>query len=67
MKFNPCTGACTDDGTHCKGCDRTHEDIAAMRSLVGDVVSFAQEKGYDNPEEFAESFGKNVRYKLLNA
>ncbi len=35
MKFKPCTGKCTTEGTHCEGCGRTHEEVAAMRRFGG--------------------------------
>ena len=35
MKFSPCiAGKCTDQGTHCEGCGRTHEEIAETK--IGD-------------------------------
>jgi Ca-activated chloride channel family protein len=42
MKFNPCTGECTDDGTHCEGCGRSHEEIEEMRNQVAGLVEFAR-------------------------
>lgn len=36
MKFNPCRGGafCTDVGTHCEGCGRSHVEIAETKVLV---------------------------------
>ena len=34
MKFSPCNGKCTEDGTHCEGCGRSHEEIAEMRAVL---------------------------------
>lgn len=28
MKFGPCIGGCTNEGTHCEGCGRSHEEVA---------------------------------------
>ena len=65
MKFNPCiSGKCTDQGTHCEGCGRSHEDIAETKKLVKALVDFAQAKGYENSEDFANFIGKSLLNKL---
>jgi hypothetical protein len=65
MKFNPCIpGQCTDQGTHCEGCGRSHEDIAETKKLVKALVDFAQRKGYENSEDFANFIGKSLLNKL---
>lgn len=64
MKFNPCTDNCTYEGTHCEGCGRPHKDIAEMKSLVMALVNFAQEKGYENHQDFADSVSKSIVKKL---
>jgi len=67
MKFSPCiSGKCTEEGTHCEGCGRTHEEIAETKRLVKEVVSFAQAQGYENIEDFASFIGKSVLKKLQN-
>jgi hypothetical protein len=67
MKFNPCvSGKCTDQGTHCEGCGRSHEEIAETKKLIGNLVSFAQKMGYENQEDFANFVGKNLLKKLQN-
>lgn len=66
MKFNPCTGLCTEDGTHCEGCGRSHEEIAQLRAHVKSLVEFARKMDYENIEEYTESIAKNVKYKLQN-
>ncbi len=67
MKFSPCiSGKCTDHGTHCEGCGRSHEEIAETKRLVGNLVSFAQKMDYDNHEEFANFISKSVLKKLQN-
>lgn len=66
MKFNPCTGLCTEDGDHCEGCGRSHVEIAEFRKHVKALVEFAREMNYENVEEYAEAVGKSVKYKLLN-
>ncbi len=68
MQFNPCRGKdyCTEDGPHCEGCGRSHEEIAATRKLIGAVAAFVQQMGYENYEEFTgfigEKAGKKVKY-----
>jgi hypothetical protein len=65
MRFSPCiSGQCTEDGTHCKGCGRTHEEIAVTKRLIKEVVDFAQTQGYENIEDFADFIGKSVLKKL---
>ena len=65
MKFNPCvSGQCTTEGTHCEGCGRTHEEIAETKKLIMTLVSFAQQKGYENVEDFSNFVGKSVLGKL---
>ena len=65
MKFNPCiAGQCTDQGTHCEGCGRSHEDIAETKKLVKALVDFAQRKDYENSEDFALFIGKSLLNKL---
>lgn len=67
MKFSPCiSGKCTEYGTHCEGCGRSHEEIAETKQLVGTVVSFVQKMGYENHEDFVNFVGKNVLKKLQN-
>jgi len=62
--FNPCNGECTEDGAHCKGCGRSHEDIAEMRRLVGALVAYAEQKEYENIEDFANGVAGSIRYAM---
>jgi hypothetical protein len=65
MKFNPCiSGQCTEDGTHCLGCGRSHEEIAETKKLVGALVDFAEKMGYKNHADFAEFISKSLLKKL---
>jgi hypothetical protein len=65
MKFNPCIpGKCTEEGTHCEGCGRTHEEIAETKKLVKDLVSFSQKMGYENIEDFSSFIGQSLLKKL---
>jgi hypothetical protein len=67
MKFNPCIpGKCTDEGTHCEGCGRTHEEIAETKKLVKDLVNFSQKMGYENIEDFSSFIGQSLLKKLQN-
>ena len=64
MKFNPCTGECTEEGTHCVSCERSHEEIAKTRKLIMDLMAFAQKMEYKNPEDFINFVARNVIYNL---
>lgn len=64
MKFNPCIGECTETGTHCKGCGRSHEEIAETRQLIKGLVTFIQKMEYENPENFTRAVTKKVLSKL---
>jgi uncharacterized protein DUF1289 len=66
MKFSPCIGKCTDEGTHCEGCGRSREEVAETNQLVMQLVSYARDKDYENIEEFANSMGHSILYKLQN-
>jgi len=56
MNFSPCRGgnSCTEGGTQCQGCGRSHEEIAETRKLVDAVAQFAVKMGYDNIDEFTQ-------------
>jgi hypothetical protein len=64
MKFKPCTGNCTEDGTHCEGCGSTHEEINAMREPIGNLVTLAETMKYENPAEFAYAVAASIKYHL---
>lgn len=64
MKFNPCTGKCTDEGTTCEGCGRSHEEIAEMKTHVAGLVALATKMGYENVEEYANSVAGSIKYKM---
>ena len=55
MRFNPCRGGdfCTQEGSHCEGCGRSHEEIAATRELIAAVGQFALDREFENVEDFA--------------
>lgn len=66
MKFNPCQGKdnCTEGGTHCLGCGRSHEEIARTRELIGMIAGFAQEMKYENFRDFAAFVGDKAAKKI---
>lgn len=67
MKFNPCiVGKCTEEGTHCKGCGRSHVEIAETKQLVKALVNFAQKMDYENVEDFSGFIGQSLLKKLQN-
>ena len=65
-QFAPCTGkqACTEDGTHCRGCGRSHDEIARTRAAIEALVNIARECGYDNVEAFAGYVARRINKKL---
>ena len=64
MKFSPCTGECTEAGTHCEGCGRSHEEIAEMNALVSSLVAFAEKMSYENVDEYADGVAGSIKYKM---
>jgi len=64
MKFSPCTGECTEAGTHCEGCGRSHKEIAEMNTLVASLVAFAEKMSYENIEEYADGVAGSIKYKM---
>lgn len=65
MEFRPCiSGKCTEDGTHCQGCGRSHEEIAETKRLIGCIVDFAKKMDYENHEDFANFIGMSLLKKL---
>ncbi len=64
MKFNPCIGECTENGTHCEGCGRTHEEIGEMRTMVKGLVELAKKMNYENYEDFADAVARSLEHKL---
>lgn len=54
MKFSPCTGNCTSDGTFCQGCGRTHIEIKETQALVKKMVGHLVDYNYDDSERFLE-------------
>jgi predicted Fe-S protein YdhL (DUF1289 family) len=65
-RFKPCVSrtACTEDGTHCRACGRSHEEINELRSLVNRVTEFAAKMEYDNSDEFLDYLKSKVVKKL---
>ena len=66
MKFSPCIDQCTQEGSHCEGCGRTHQEIAETKKMVMALVNYAKMKNYENREEFANAVGKNI-LKILTS
>lgn len=64
MQFTPCNDVCTKEGTHCEGCGRSHEEIAATKAIVKSAVDFIQQQQYDNPEDFVSVISKSILKKL---
>jgi len=64
MKYSPCNGGCTHDGTHCNGCGRSHEEVAKVNGLVKQLAAYAKEMNYENIEDYANSVATGIYYKL---
>ena len=64
MKFSPCIGRCTDEGTHCEGCGRSHDEIAEMNTLVGNLIAFAEKMNYENVDDYADGVAGSIKYKM---
>ncbi|MBF0471188.1 MAG: DUF1289 domain-containing protein [Gammaproteobacteria bacterium] len=64
MKFTPCQDQCTHDGSHCRGCGRSHEEIAAVRDIVASLVDHTLKMGYDNVEEFTQFVARKAQRRV---
>ena len=64
MKFNPCTGECSEDGLHCDGCGRSYEEIDAMRQPVEELVALAKKMNYENLDDFANAVAGSIKYQM---
>lgn len=67
MKFTPCLDKCTQDGSHCQGCGRSHQEIAETKQLIKSIIEFIQKYDYENSDEFIAMVSKKVRKKLADA
>lgn len=69
MAFKPCVdrNACTEDGTHCRACGRSHEEIAQIRRLVNDTYKLVSQWEYDNLEDFFCYLQKKIDKKLKHS
>lgn len=64
MKFSPCASQCTNDGTFCQGCGRSHTEISESKALVDKVVAHLFAYGYDDPENFLKMLNKKSLARL---
>ena len=64
MKFSPCTGKCTEEGTHCEGCGRSYKEIAEMNKHVAGLIALAKTMKYENISEFADGVSSSIKYKM---
>jgi hypothetical protein len=64
--FVPCAGktACTQDGSHCRGCGRSHDEIARTRAAISALTELALQQGYDNVEAFANYVSTRIVKKV---
>lgn len=66
MAFKPCVNrmACTEDGTHCRGCGRPHEEINQVRKLVNDTHALITRWEYENIDDLFDYLQKKLIKKL---
>jgi len=68
MKFRASINrnACTEDGSHCRACGRSHEKIMKTRQQMSALTDFILEMDYDNVDEFMDylclKVGKKIKY-----
>ncbi len=69
MQFSPCRGGdnCTQGGTHCQGCGRSHEEIAKTSALVGNLVKHVLDMDYENVAEFTAFVAEKAAKKVAMA
>jgi hypothetical protein len=69
MKFVPCAGrdACTEGGTHCRGCGRSHAEIARTRELINALADHVSSMDYDNVDDFLGYVAEKSRKKVAAA
>lgn len=60
MKFNPCTGECSSEGSHCNGCGRSHSEISETKMLGQLLVKHMVKYDYDNPQDFLNVMKEKV-------
>jgi predicted Fe-S protein YdhL (DUF1289 family) len=60
MKFSSCTSQCTNEGTHCDGCGRSHLEIRETQAITKDLVQHLVKYDYDDPENFLDSIKAKV-------
>jgi len=63
--FSPCRGRehCTEDGSRCRGCGRSHTEIELTRELIGELAEICSAFGYGADED--EAFMRYVAEKAL--
>jgi len=68
MLFKACKNrlACTEDGSHCRGCGRSHQEITQLRAITSQVSDFVLQMQYENVEEFLAYLSKKVLKKTAN-
>lgn len=65
-EFTPCINrnACSEDGTDCRACGRSHEEIHQTRELIARTTEFMQHMDYNNPQDFFDYLQRKVEKKL---
>jgi len=66
--FVPCAGktACTEGGSHCRGCGRSHDEIARTRAAISALTGLAVEQGYDNVDAYADYIAARIVKKIAH-
>ena len=64
--FLRCLGktACQENDTQCRTCGRSLDEIYGTRTLIDELVSFAQKMGYQNSDTFFEYIAAKASKKI---
>ena len=66
MKFNPCNDKCTYEGSHCKGCGRSYQEIADTKKLVMSIVNLYKINTMKIVTKIVNTISKSILKKLQN-
>ena len=68
VEFVACAGkaACTQDGSHCRGCGRSNDEIVRTRDAINALTELALEQGYANVDAFARYVAARIAKKAAH-
>ena len=64
MHYTPCQSLCDKTSDICPGCNRTRDEINAVKQIVQLAVSLGVEKDYSNIDEFADAIAASIKKKI---